>query len=72
MEKITDTFIFNIPSHIDSEFGRLQKDILNELDFLFRERIISVEKWNGIRQAVLRNVNSVKRNMVLLIGDREK
>jgi len=66
-ERETIRYVFDIPSHMNSEFGRLQKAILDELDFLYLNEVVSKEKWNKIRNVILTNTNSVQRNMVLLV-----
>jgi len=64
----TETFVFDIPSHIQSEFGRLSADILRQLDFLHEQNIINEKRWLEIKNTIFTNVNSVKRNMILLVG----
>jgi hypothetical protein len=59
--------IINIPSHINQEFGRCQKDILNNLEFL---RIkINEADWGKLRSIVLNNINLTKRNVSILLDN---
>ena len=59
----------NVHNHINTEFGKCQKNILDDLDFL-KDRI-DIEEWEDIRKTVFKNINSVKRNVCMVLDGKK-
>jgi acyl CoA:acetate/3-ketoacid CoA transferase len=65
MDRIT--MVFDVPSHIESEFGKCVNSILSEMDQLLYSEKISQKEKDRIRMVTLRNLNNLKRNFIMLI-----
>lgn len=59
--------VFDIPSHIESEFGKCANSILTEIDQLLHDGKITQKEKDNIRMVTLRNLNNLKRNFVTLL-----